>query len=250
MKLKEKVAVITGAAQGLGAHFAVGLAEEGANVLVADILDGGEVVQRINENGGRAAAMICDVSDEKDCNKMIETAESLFGGVDILVSNAAIFSELKLQSMMDIPVEEWDRTMAVNIRGVWFSAKAAIPAMQKRGGGSIINIATNRALIGVPMMLHYDASKGAVLAMTRAMAAELGDKNIRVNAVAPGLTMSEQVLKREGIAERNSSIVNKRPLKRTQTPEDLIGSVVFLASDASEFITGQTIIVDGGSVMR
>jgi NAD(P)-dependent dehydrogenase (short-subunit alcohol dehydrogenase family) len=152
--------------------------------------------------------------------------------------------------MMDITVEEWDRTMAVNIRGVWFSAKAAIPAMQTRGGGSIINIASNRAITGVPMMLHYDASKGAVLAMTRAMAAETGEKNIRVNAVAPGLTMSEQVLKREGIAERNNSIMNKRPLKRTQNPEDLIGSVVFLASDASEFITGQTIIVDGGSVMR
>ena len=250
MKLKEKVAVITGAAQGLGAHFAVGLASEGAHVLVADILDGSKVAQRIIENGGRASAVICDVSDEGDCNKMIDTAESLFGGVDVLVSNAAIFSQLELKSMMDITVEEWDRTMAVNIRGVWFSAKAAIPAMQTRGGGSIINIASNRAITGVPMMLHYDASKGAVLAMTRAMAAETGKKNIRVNAVAPGLTMSEQVLKREGIAERNNSIMNKRPLKRTQNPEDLIGSVVFLASDASEFITGQTIIVDGGSVMR
>lgn len=247
--LEGKVAIVTGAAQGLGARFAVGLAKEGARVIVADILDGVEVVERIKELGGESYSLITDVTVDSSCLEMVALANDKFGGLDILVNNAALFGKIPSVSLTEIPLKQWDDVMRVNVRGVWHCVKAALPSMKKYGG-SIINIISNRVFKGYPYFLHYDASKGALLAMTRAMAAELGDKNIRVNAVAPGLTMSENVKMRDGVDKVNEMVVSNRALKRSQMPEDVVGAVVFLASDYSANMTGQTLVVDGGGVMH
>ena len=247
--LEGKVAVVTGAAQGLGASFALGLANEGARVIVADVLDGAEVVERIKELGGESYSLITDVTVDSSCLEMVALANDKFGGLDVLVNNAALFGKIPRVSLTDIPLKQWDDVMRVNVRGVWHCVKAALPSMEK-SGGSIINIISNRVFKGYPYFLHYDASKGALLAMTRAMAAELGDKNIRVNAVAPGLTMSENVKMRDGVDKVNEMVVSNRALKRSQMPEDVVGAVVFLASDYSANMTGQTLVVDGGGVMH
>lgn len=249
MRLNNKVVIITGAAHGIGEQFAIGMAREGAKVVVADVADGSQVVERINEIGGVAQYVHCDVSEKDSCEAMVRTTNETFGGVHVLIANAALFSQIEPQSLMDITVEEWDKVMAVNVRGVWLSVCSVVPYMQEQGG-SIINIATNRILTGIPEMLHYDASKGAVSAMTRVMAMELGRHDIRVNAIAPGLTMTERVSQRDGIHDRNEEIVARKPLNRTQSPEDLVGTAIFLATDDSAQITGQTIVVDGGSIMR
>jgi len=247
--LKEKVAIVTGSAQGLGARFAVGLAKEGASVIVADVLDGNDVVGQIRELGGDAHALITDVSVDSSCLEMVALAEEKFGGLDILVNNAALFGNIPSAPLTEIPSEQWDDVMRVNVRGAWQCVKAALPLMEKNGG-SIINIITNRVFKGYPYLLHYDASKGALLAMTRALAAELGDKKIRVNAIAPGLTMSENVITRDGVDVVNKLVVGSRAFKRSQVPEDVVGAVVFFASDSSAYITGQSLVVDGGGVMH
>ena len=249
MRLKGKVAVITGAAQGIGEQFAIGLAMEGAKIVVADVADGESVAKKITNDGGEALYVNCDVSDEESCKKMAKTANDNYGGIDILIANAALFSQIKLQSLLDITVEEWDQVMAVNVRGLWLSVRSVVPYMKDKGG-SIINISTNRVFTGIPNMLQYDASKGAVSAMTKVMARELGSMAIRVNAIAPGITMTERVMQREGIEDRIKEIVANKALNRIQTPQDIVGTAVFLASADSLHITGQTIIVDGGSIMR
>ena len=248
--LDGKVAIVTGAAQGIGASLAAGLAAEGAKLVISDVLDGAEIAAQIKRQGGAAVSLITDITDSKSCEDMVSLAASQFGGVDILVNNAALFGKLPLTSLMEISEEDWDRVMQVNTRAVWQCTKAVVPAMAKRGGGSIVNIATNRVFKGYPNLLHYDASKGAVMAMNKAMAMELGAHKIRVNAVAPGLTMSENVLAKEGIQERSVAVVNDRALKRQQQPEDLIGPVLFFASDLSGFVTGQSLIADGGGIMQ
>ena len=248
--MKGKTAIVTGAAQGIGARLALGIALEGAKVIVADILDGNEVVEKIRAQGGQAEFIRTDITDDASCEAMADLARSAFGGIDVLVNNAALFGTLPLTPLDDITLQDWDRVLQVNTRGVWQCVKAVIPSMIQRGSGSIVNVATNRVFKGFPNLLHYDASKGAVLSMTKAMAAELGDSNIRVNAVAPGLTMSENVLAKEGISDRIHSIINGRALKREQRPEDLIGPVIFLASELSAFISGQSLVVDGGGIMR
>ncbi|MDK1118048.1 MAG: SDR family oxidoreductase [Anaerolineae bacterium] len=247
--LKEKVAIVTGGAQGLGARFAVGLAKQGAKVIVADILDGTEVAEEIRELGGESYSQITDVTDDSSCVALVAFVEEKFGGLDVLVNNAALFGKVPSAPLTNIPLKQWDDVMRVNVRGVWQCTKAALPALEK-SGGSIINITSNRVFKGYPNLLHYDASKGAILAMTRAMAAELGDKKIRVNAVAPGLTMSENVIERDGVHQVNEIVVSNRAFKRSQVPEDVVGAVVFLASDMSANMTGQTMVVDGGSVMH
>ena len=247
--LDGKTAVVTGAAQGIGARLAAGLAGEGANVVIVDLLDGEDVAARIRDGGGAAIACVTDITDDSSLSDMIAKTEQSFGGVDVLVNNAALFGTLQLSPLEDIDYEEWDRVMRVNTRGVLQCVRAVLPGMEKRGGGSIINISTNRIYRGFPELLHYDASKGAVAAMTKSMAAELGDRNIRVNAIAPGLTMSENVLAKEGIEERAEVVVKGRALKRPQQPEDLVGAVLFFASDASSFVSGQSLIVDGGGIV-
>ncbi len=247
--LKDKVVIITGAAQGIGEQFALGLARRGARIVLADIADGRPVADAIRRAGGAACFTECDVSDPGACAKMADFAIANYKRIDALIANAALFSQLPHRSFLDIPVEEWERVMAVNVKGLWLSVKSVVPFIALQGGG-IINIATNRVFTGVPDMMHYDASKGAVMAMTRVMAVELGPRNIRVNAIAPGLTMTELVSKRDGIRQRNENIVAAKPLKRTQKPEDIVGTAAFLLSDDSAQITGQTIVVDGGSIIR
>jgi NAD(P)-dependent dehydrogenase (short-subunit alcohol dehydrogenase family) len=250
MMLAGKIALVTGGAQGIGARLAAGLAAEGAAVAILDVLDGAAAARVVMDQGGRAISGQVDICDDAALAAFVVRIEAELGGLDILVNNAALFGTLAPTPMTEISTEEWDRVMRVNVRGVWQCAKAAIPAMERRGGGAIVNIATNRVFKGFPNLLHYDASKGAVLAMTKAMAAELGPRNIRVNAVAPGLTLSENLLRKEGIAEREKAVVAGRALPRSQQPEDLIGAVCFFAGASSGFVTGQSLIVDGGGIMQ
>ncbi len=249
-RLKDKTVLITGAAQGIGAALARGLAAQGAAVVIADILPGEAVAEDIREQGGQALALDCDVTSAKIIQETIAETLARFGRLDAVVNNAALFGKVQNVSLFDIEVADWDRIMAVNARGPWLLARYAVPAMEQSGGGAIVNIASNRVFLGVPELLHYDASKGAVVAMTRSMARELGTKRIRVNCIAPGLTMSENVKLRAGIEERAPLIRDRRPIGRDQQPDDLVGTVVFLVSDESNFITGQTLVVDGGSVMH
>ena len=250
-RLDGKAAVVTGAAQGIGAAYARALAAEGAGVCVADILDPGPVVAEIKDAGGRAVGCVSDVSELAACEAMVAETVAAFGGLDVMVANAALFAVLERKSFLDIDADEWDRVMAVNVRGVFNCARAAAPVMRRRGSGSIINISSDTVMKGVPGMLHYVSSKGAVLAMTRALARELGDHNIRVNAVAPGLTMSAGIeAKRDMLAANIELSIASAALKREQVPEDLVGAVLFLASDESAFITGQTLMVNGGTAMH
>lgn len=248
--LQDKVAIVTGASEGIGETIALGLAREGASVVVADIQDGSRVVDQITSDGGSSIFVECDVTSEEACSKLAEQTYDRYGKIDILVSNAALFSRLKHRPFEEIPVEEWDRVMAVNVRGVWFSVKAVVPYMRRQRAGSIINVTTDRVYTGIPWMLHYDASKGAVSSMIRVMAVELGGDNIRVNGIAPGLTDTANVRQREGIEERHKMIIEGRALKDTLTPQDMVGAVVFLASGQSRMVTGQTIVVDGGTVFK
>jgi NAD(P)-dependent dehydrogenase (short-subunit alcohol dehydrogenase family) len=248
-RFKDDVAIVTGAAQGIGAAYARALAAEGAKVIIADILDGSELADEITASGGTAIAMTIDVTDANSIQSMVEDTLSRFGKIDILINNAALFANLGHNRFDDIPDDEWNNVMNVNVRGVWQVSKAVVPAMRERQYGKIVNIASTTALKGTPMMLHYVSSKGAVLAMTKAMAREVGDDGICINVVAPGLTMSEGVLEKgvwtEEWIDRN---VASRTLKRRAIPEDLVGAVLFLSSRDADFITGQTMVIDGGAV--
>ena len=249
-RLDGAVAIVTGAAQGIGAAYARGMAAAGARVCVADILDPAMVTAEIEAAGGAAIGVVTDVSDLGACRHMVARTVDAFGGLDVMASNAAVFAVLDRKSFMDIDAGEWDRVMAVNVRGVFNCARAAAPEMKKRGGGAIINISSDTVMKGVPGMLHYVSSKGAVIAMTRALARELGAHNIRVNAIAPGLTMSEGVeAKRDMLAANIDLSIASAALKREQVPQDLVGAVLFLASSDSAFITGQTLVVNGGGAM-
>ncbi len=248
--LQEKRIIITGAAQGIGAVFAAGFAEMGARVALADIADPSKAVARITAKGGDAIGITMDVTRLDENERMVAETETAFGGVDGLVCNAALFAKLPIQMQDEIDTELWDKVMAVNLKGVWLSTRAAAPAMERAGGGAIVMIATNRIFHGFPGMLHYDASKGGVLAMARSLTRELGPKGIRVNTIAPGLTMSEGVLAREGIEDRKGAIAAGRAIARDQLPEDLVGPTAFFLSEHSAFVSGQSLGVDGGGVIH
>ena len=248
MRLPGKVAVITGGAAGIGFAYAKRFIAEGARVVVADIADPAAAVDKL-EAAGRALGVRTDVSDAASVRAMVEAALARFGRIDVLVNNAAIFAILKPQPFEEIPEAEWDRVMAVNVKGVWNCARAVVPAMRAQGGGRIVNVASAIVAKGTAMLMHYVTSKGAVVAMTRALARELGPDRITVNAVAPGLILSDTVQANPDItAFQAAAVMQARSLRRDAFPDDVEGTVVFLASDDSAFMSGQTLIVDGGSV--
>ena len=250
MKLKERIAIITGAAQGIGKAYALSLAGEGAKVVIGDIVDATAICREIESQGGEAIALQADVTDEKSVEEMVRNAIERFGKIDILVNNAGIFSSIQTKPFHQISLSEWEKVLKINLTGTFLCCKAVYPQMKKQGKGKIINVASVVSLKGVPFFLHYVASKGGVIGLTRALAREVGDDGICVNAVAPGLTITEAI---QAVADNPSitqGIVMRRCFKRHETPKDLCGTILFLASDDSDFITGQTIVVDGGEVMQ
>jgi len=249
-RVENRVCIVTGAAQGLGATYAKSLSEEGAKVVVTDIDDTTAVAAEIQALGGEVLALQNDVSDWASCQEMVSKTVEKFGRVDVLVNNAAIFGNLERASIDEISPELFQRVMNVNVTGSFLCTKAAVPIMREQSYGKIIMISTSRIFAGLPFYIHYDASKGAVFGMTRAMANELGDDGIRVNAIAPGSTMSENVKARTDWRDGGPAAkLAGRSLKRLQDPEDLIGSCIFFASAESDFVTGQTLVVDGGGAM-
>ena len=251
MKLKGKVAIITGSSRGLGKAFALRFSQEGARVVVADILDTAGAVQEIEEKGGEVLPLHTDVSDEESTLEMTRKTIERFGSADILVNNAAVFATLGKKGFSDISGEEWDRVMGVNLKGVFLCCKAVHPQMKKQGKGKIINLSSSTFFSGTPNFLHYVTTKGGVVAFTRALARELGDDGINVNAISPGLTQSDGVKGNPMYPEDYLRAASgSRCFKRIEMPADLTGTALFLASDDSDFITGQTINVDGGGVMH
>jgi NAD(P)-dependent dehydrogenase (short-subunit alcohol dehydrogenase family) len=248
-RLQGKVAIVTGAAQGIGAEYARALSAEGAAVIVADVLDAHPVALAISEKGEQALAVHCDVTDPVSVKAMVATTLDRFGRLDILVNNAALFGTVSRKRFEEIESAEWDRMMAVNVRGVFECVKAAAPAMRSQKYGKIVNIASGTVFKGQTMLLHYVTSKGAIVAMSRSLARELGDDGIRVNTLAPGLVMSENV-RNNWSADKVQGTVNTRAIKRELMPEDLCGTLVYLCSPDSDFVTGQVLVVDGGAVMH
>tara|TARA_R110002049_G_scaffold175392_1_gene342700 strand:- start:5049 stop:5807 length:759 start_codon:yes stop_codon:yes gene_type:complete len=249
MQLESKVAVITGAARGLGRAYAVAMAAEGASVLACDISDCSETVAEVTAAGGRIESVVTDITDMASCRAMAEAAVSAFGRIDILVNNAALYATLKGARFEDLDEAQWDAVMNVNIKGVWQCCKAVVKPMREAGGGSIINVSSLAAVYGLPYGLDYVASKAAVIGMTRGMARELGKDLIRVNAIAPSAVMTEgtQDFFGEKFEKAKSVIAQGQIIQRNLDPADLTGTVVYLASDASSLVTGQTHMVDGGS---
>jgi NAD(P)-dependent dehydrogenase (short-subunit alcohol dehydrogenase family) len=247
-RLAGKVAIVTGGAAGIGFAYARRFLAEGARVVLADVADPVAAAEKLDA-GGAALGVPTDVSDAASVRAMVEAAVARFGRVDVLVSNAAVFATLSPQPFDEIPESEWDRVMAVNVKGVWNCARAVAPVMRAQGGGRIVNVASAIVAKGTALLLHYVASKGAVVAMTRALARELGPAGITVNAVAPGLILSDTVQANPSITGfQLSAVMQARSLRRDAFPEDVEGTVLFLASDDSAFMSGQTLIVDGGSV--
>jgi NAD(P)-dependent dehydrogenase (short-subunit alcohol dehydrogenase family) len=249
-RLKGKVAIVTGAGSGIGKALAMRLAQDGASVVVADLQRFAETAAEIAKvTGARTLGLQADVSNEKDVERMAAETIKAFGRIDILVNNAAIFSTLKLKPFEQIDAAEWRKVMDVNILGVALCCRACVPHMRKGGGGRIINLASGAPIKGVPLFLHYISSKGAVIAMTRGLARELGKDGITVNSLAPGFTLSENVAKDPVHVQQGERTRLTRAIQRDETPEDLVGAVSFLASADAAFITGQTLVVDGGSAM-
>jgi len=242
MRLKDKVAIVTGGGQGLGRAYAQRFAREGAKVVIAEL----------NADKGQAVAaevkgqfIRTDVADEASCEQLAAATADRYGRIDILVNNAAMFTTLKMRPFWEIPTAEWDQLMAVNVRGVWLASKAVVPQMRKQGSGRIVNISSAVIWMGRPNYLHYVASKGAVMAMTRSMAKELGEFGINVNAITPGAVYTE-VPRATVTPQQKEAIVAAQSIKRPAGTRDLEGTVVFLCSDDAAFITGQTVNVDGG----
>ena len=234
-RLEGKVAIVTGGAQGIGAAIAGGLAAEGAAVVVADL--------NPPEGGIRA-----DVANEADVGRMVDETLDRHGRLDILVNNAGLYASLAMRPFTEIPLEEWRQVMDVNVASMFLTCRAAVPAMRAQGtGGKIVNISSGTPFRGVPFLLHYVTSKGAIVALTRALAKELGKDGIHVNCVAPGFTMSAGVEAHPEVVEKLRDVsVAARTIQRDQVPEDVVGAVVFLCTPAADFITGQTMVIDGG----
>ena len=232
--LDGKVALVTGGAQGIGKAIAEGLEAQGATVAIADL-------------SPPAGGIRADVSSEADVETMVGETVERHGGIDILVNNAGLYASLAMRPFTEIPLEEWRRVMDVNVASMFLVSRAVVPRMRERGGGKIVNISSGTPFRGVPFLLHYVTSKGAIVAFTRALAKELGRDGIHVNCVAPGFTISKGVEEHPEVIEALRDVsVSARTLQRDQLPEDVVGAVVFLCTSAADFITGQTMVIDGG----
>jgi NAD(P)-dependent dehydrogenase (short-subunit alcohol dehydrogenase family) len=241
--LEGKVAVVTGAAQGIGKAIADGLAREGARIVVAD-LDRAEDAASAYPGG---VGLTVDVASEAEVERMVAEAVDRCGSIDVLVNNAGLYASLAMRPFTEIPLEEWNRVMEVNVASMFLTCRAVVPVMRERGGGKIVNISSGTPFRGVPFLLHYVTSKGAIVALTRALAKELGKDGIHVNCVAPGFTMSDGVKAHPEVIEKLRDVsVAARTIQRDQVPEDVVGAVVFLCSPTADFVTGQTMVIDGG----
>jgi 3-oxoacyl-[acyl-carrier protein] reductase len=245
-RLEGKVAIVTGGARGLGKAFGLGMGEEGAKLVIADILDkeAQQTAEEIRAKGGGAISLKVDVTSEEDTLRMAEEALKQFGRIDILVNNAAMLFGITRKPFTEIPVAEWDKLMTVNLRGPFLCCRAVFPQMRKQGKGKIINIASGTAFTGSRHLIHYVTSKGGIISFTRALAAEVGECGICVNSIAPGFTDTEAA--RTITADITKYDLSPTSLGRLEQPEDLVGAAIFLSSDDSDFITGQTLVVDGG----
>jgi NAD(P)-dependent dehydrogenase (short-subunit alcohol dehydrogenase family) len=241
--LDGRVAIVTGGAQGIGRAIADGLAAEGARIVIADLRGAEDAAARYPDGVG----LTVDVASEADTARMAEETVARCGRIDILVNNAGLYATLAMRPFDQIDVDEWRRVMDVNVMSMFLTCRAVVPHMREQGGGRIVNISSGTPFRGVPFLLHYVTSKGAIVALTRALAKELGGDEVLVNCVAPGFTMSEGVRENEEVVKalRDVSLAS-RTLKRDQEPEDVVGAVVFLCGPGSTFVTGQTMVIDGG----
>lgn len=245
--LTNRTIIVTGGATGIGQAFAIGCAAQGANVVVADMNAADETVDAIQKLGGHAISVRVDVADDASVRAMADAAVTRFGRIDGLINNAAYFREIKLTDFEELDAAQWDRLFNVNVKGVWLCCKAVMPTMRKQGSGSIVNIASVVAVAGQPGYLHYVASKGAVLAMTKGLAKETGKHGVRVNVIAPGFVITDATRNRP--IEWQQMFLKARAISREQRPDDLVGTALYLLSDLAGFVSGQTIVVDGGHIM-
>jgi len=253
MRLKDKVTIITGAGHGIGHAYAKRFAEEGANVVIAEIdaKAGERVAAEIQELGRSAWARATDVVNFEDVKGLMNETVQRFGRVDVLLNNAAIYETRPVSkcNLEDLSLEEWDRVIEVNLKGVFLCCKAVIPIMKSQRGGKIINVASGTFFHGTGNMPHYTTSKGGVVAMTRVLAKQLGSWNINVNCLTPGSTMSEEKIT-DQVRRRREESSKQRAFQRIEVPEDITGTALFLASSDSDFMTGQLLVVDGGGILH
>lgn len=250
MKLAGRTAIVTGGAKGIGRHYSEALAAAGAEVMIADIADGRDLAAEIADNHGRKVAdsMVFDVSDEAQCKALVDKTLARFGKIDILINNAALYAPLPTLGVTDMDVALWDRVMAINVRGPFLMVKHVAPHMMARKSGKIVNIGSGTVARGIPDFSHYVTSKGAVTAFTRCMSRELGGYGICVNTLAPGYTLSDTGLTNTvHVAQSRAAAIQRRAIKRDQVPEDLLGTLIFLCCEDSDFMTGQVLAVDGGA---
>ncbi|MDP6087370.1 MAG: SDR family oxidoreductase [Nitrospinota bacterium] len=252
MRLEGKIIVVTGAARGIGKVYAKNIAAEGGKVVVSDVLDGDGTVEEIHRSGGEAIFVRADVADEGSTEALANAANEEFGRIDGLVNNAAICADVRYCPIDQVTSEEWDAVMAVNVKGVWLASKAVYPYMKGQGSGKIVNIASVTSFLGYTDIPHYVVSKGAVVTLTRVLARSMGKDGICVNAVGPGLTRSDSIAEVRGplFDEEEAPLLDMRAIPRRQYPDDLVGAILFFLSDASDFIAGQTLLVDGGIHMN
>ena len=241
-------AIVTGGARGLGRAYCLALADAGFDIVVSDLLDTGETVAQVEAAGGRAVGVRADISSAADNDALAAAAADAFGTIDVLVNNAAYFSETTRGPFNEVSQHEWDRTFEVNVRGVWLTCCAVFPYMQKQGSGKIINIASNTCFKGTVGFPHYVASKSAIIGLTRCLATELGPDGITVNTVSPDLIPNPSL--RATDATSDQFVVAGRAIKRTQEPEDMVGTILYLAGTGSDFVTGQNLVVNGGAYFQ
>ncbi len=243
MSLESRVAIVTGGAQGIGRAIADGLAAAGARIVIADLANAEAAAKTYPDGIG----LTVDVSDPSQVDDMAATVKEQCGSIDILINNAGIYASLEMRAFDQIPVEEWRKVMDINVLSMFLTSRAVVPIMKQQGGGKIVNISSGTPFRGVPFLLHYVTSKGAVVALTRSLAKELGADNVLVNCVAPGFTVSDGVIEHPEVLEVLADVsIAARTLKREQVPGDVTGAVVFLCSPEADFITGQTMVIDGG----